>query len=154
MGRGDHVLLTAQTDSRENGIWAIGGGSTVPAEENFHGMLVRILVGLVPSHIKHMSLGLGGVKNNKKKALLHSVAGTVAGGWMFCCIALNTVTRAAAFGPVVSPLPSKGQLDSIRIDASTLDGKAPEQYINKTLESAGGSVSLIVNGTQHSVLLG
>lgn len=99
-------------------------------------------------------IGFGRSQKQQKKALLHSVAGTVAGGWMFCCIALNTVTRAAAFGPVVSPLPSKGQLDSIRIDASTLDGKAPEQYINKTLESAGGSVSLIVNGTQHSVLLG
>ena len=60
------------------------------------------------------------------------------------------MTHGAAFGPVVSPLPSKGQLDSLQVDAFTLGGRNADQYLNKPLETAGGVVSLIVRGDRGS----
>lgn len=116
VGRGDRVLLVAQPDARENGLWTIGGGSTSPYEDAFNGMLVRVQ------------------------------GGTVAGGWLYCCTAYNDATRAAAFHPVISPLPSKGQLDSLAVDAQTLAGRPSEYYLNKTIEGVGGALSLVING--------
>ena len=74
--------------------------------------------------------------------------GSIASGWLFSCVSYNDVTQNALFTPTISPLPSKRQLDGLKIDASTLAGLVPDMYVNKAIEDGGfaGGCSLVVNG--------
>ena len=114
VARGDAVLLTAQADPRENGVWTYAGGAT-PAVAAFPGMLVRVARGLL------------------------------AAGWLFVCTAYSDATQSAAFLPVYSPVPTKAQVDLLRVDAATLGGQ-PLGAVGKDVVSAGGATSLVVSG--------
>ena len=114
--RGDTVLLTAQTDPRENGLWTYGAGvGATPAVALFPGLPVRV------------------------------ARGAVAGGWLFACTAYNATTGAAVLLPVYGPPPTKAQVDALGVDAATVAGRPPEA-LGKDIVSTGGDMSLVSSG--------
>lgn len=74
---GDIVLLVAQLDARENGLYRANRGREGAFSDLYVGMQVLV------SH------------------------GGLCAGWMFVCVALDTGTGAVAFRPLLSPGPTQ-----------------------------------------------
>lgn len=120
--RGDVVLLVAQVDARENGLWTCGipgpsGRVVVPSA----GSLVRV------------------------------AEGARASGWLYTCTAYQAATGASTFLPVVSPAPTKTQVDALRVDAGSVGGRGADSLADLRHTVALRPADVVATGGQLTV---